>query len=364
MGCRDVTAAADGGAITSDAGALLLREAERSVNLIAGLAACFEDGRDPRRVEHELGALVRQRVYALALGYEDVNDHERLRFDPMLQILSGKLAPTRRKGGPALAGKSTLNRLERLAAEGDERYHKIAYRTEGIDRLLVDNFLRSQKRAPSRIVLDIDATDDPVHGCPVLPRLSRSLLLPSALHLLRGFPFVRSASALQHRRLGGVVEELERIVAQIRARWPQVSILLRADSDFSREWSMAWCEAQGVDYVFQDLAGSGEGRAGRSEGASSEHGEGGAVIPVVSSPDAYILEPGAAGGRQGRAPGQGRQSALHRDFAGRGGDRREASVRAPLLRPGDDGEPAQGAAARPVRGPDVVHADALQSVGG
>ncbi len=98
LGCRDVTAAADGGAITSDAGALLLREAERSVNLIAGLATCFEDGRDPRRVEHELGALVRQRVYALALGYEDVNDHERLRFDPMLQILSGKLAPTRRKG--------------------------------------------------------------------------------------------------------------------------------------------------------------------------------------------------------------------------------------------------------------------------
>ncbi len=253
LGCRDVTAAADGGAITSDAGALLLREAERSVNLIAGLATCFEDGRDPRRVEHELGALVRQRVYALALGYEDVNDHERLRFDPMLQILSGKLAPTRRKGGPALAGKSTLNRLERLAAEGDERYHKIAYRTEGIDRLLVDNFLRSQKRAPSRIVLDIDATDDPVHGCQEgrffhgyhghYCYLPLYIFCGDFLLCARLRPSNIDASA-------GVVEELERIVAQIRARWPQVSILLRADSDFSREWSMAWCEAQGVDYVF------------------------------------------------------------------------------------------------------------------
>lgn len=251
LGCRDVTAAADGGAITSDAGALLLREAEGSVNLIAGLAACFEDGRDPRRVEHELGALLRQRVYALALGYEDVNDHERLRFDPMLEILSGKLAPTRRKGGPALAGKSTLNRLERLA--GDERYHKILYDPEAIDRLLVDNFLRSQKRAPSRIVLDIDATDDPVHGeqegrffhgyhghyC----YLPLYIFCGDFLLCARLRPSNIDASA-------GVVEELERIVPQIRDRWPEVSILLRADSDFSREWIMAWCEAQGVDYVF------------------------------------------------------------------------------------------------------------------
>ena len=123
LGSRRVIAAANGGAVTSDAGGLLLRETERGVKLIAGFAACFEDGRDPRRVEHELGALLRQRVYAPS-GHEDLNDHERLRFDLMLEILSGKLAPTRRKGGPALAGKSTLNRLERLAGDGDERYHK------------------------------------------------------------------------------------------------------------------------------------------------------------------------------------------------------------------------------------------------
>ncbi len=253
LGSRRVIAAANGGAITSDAGGLLLRETERGVKLIAGFAACFEDGRDPRRVEHELGALLRQRVYALALGHEDLNDHERLRFDPMLEILSGKLAPTRRKGGPALAGKSTLNRLERLAGEGDERCHKIAYRTEEIDRLFVDNFLRSQKRAPGRIVLDLDATDDPVHGCQEgrffhgyhghYCCLPLCIFCGNFLLCARLRPSNIDASS-------GVVEELERIVPQIRARWPEVSILLRADSDFSREWIMAWCEAQGVDCVF------------------------------------------------------------------------------------------------------------------
>ncbi len=253
LGSRRVIAAANGGAITSDAGGLLLREAERRVRLIQGLAVCFEDGRDPGRVEHELLALLRQRVYALALGHEDLNDHERLRFDPMLEILSGKLAPTRRKGGPALAGKSKLNRLERLAAVGDARYHKITYRAEGIDRLFVDNFLGAHKRAPGRIVLDLDATDDPLHGrqegrffhgyyghyC----YLPLYIFCGNFLLCARLRPSNIDASA-------GTVEELERIVPQIRARWPQVSILLRADSDFSRDAIMAWCEAQGVDYVF------------------------------------------------------------------------------------------------------------------
>ena len=253
LGSRRVIATSNGGAITSDAGGLLLRDTEGRVKLIAGFAACFEDGRDARRVEDELWALLRQRVYALALGDEDVNDHERLRFDPMLQILSGKLEATRRKGGPALAGKSTLNRLERLAGDGDERYHKIAYRGEAIDRLLVEGFLRSQRRAPGRIVLDIDATDDPVHGCQEgrffhgyhghYCYLPLYIFCGDFLLCARLRPSNIDASS-------GVVEELERIVAQIRARWPQVSILLRADSDFSREWIMAWCEAQGVDYVF------------------------------------------------------------------------------------------------------------------
>ena len=112
LGSRRVIATSNGGAITSDAGGLLLRDTEGRVKLIAGFAACFEDGRDARRVEHELGALLRQRVYALALGYEDVNDHERLRFDPMLQILSGKLEATRRKGDCESIGLHSLrNRL-------------------------------------------------------------------------------------------------------------------------------------------------------------------------------------------------------------------------------------------------------------
>ena len=253
LGCRDVTAAPDGGAITSDAGALLLREAERRVKVIAGFAACFKDSRDPRRVEHELGALLRQRVYALALGYEDLNDHERLRFDPMLEILSGKLEPTRRQGGPALAGKSTLNRLERLARDGDARYHKILYDEEAIDRLLVDNFLRAHKRAPGRLVLDLDATDDALHGkqegrffhgyyrCYCY--LPLYIFCGNFLLCARLRPSNIDASA-------GTVEELKRIVPQIRSRWPEVSILLRADSDFSRDEIMAWCEGQRVDYVF------------------------------------------------------------------------------------------------------------------
>ena len=254
LGSRRVIATSNGGAITSDAGGLLLRDTEGRVKLIAGFAACFEDGRDARRVEHELGALLRQRVYALALGYEDVNDHERLRFDPMLQILSGKLEATRRKGGPALAGKSTLNRLERLAGDGDERYHKIAYRGEAIDRLLVEGFLRSREAGAGSDRFGHRRHRRPgarLSGGAFLPRLSRSLLLPSALHLLRGFPFVRSASALQYRRLlwGGGRVGADRC-PDSGTLAAGVDRLLRADSDFSREWIMAWCEAQGVDYVF------------------------------------------------------------------------------------------------------------------
>ena len=233
LGSRRVIATSNGGAITSDAGGLLLR---RGAGEAAGFAACFEDGRDARRVEHELGALLRQRVYALALGDEDVNDHERLRFDPMLQILSGKLEATRRKGGPALAGKSTLNRLER-PGDGDERYHK-AYRGEAIDRLLVEGFLRSQRRAPGR------RRHRRVHGRRGVSSTAITVItLPSALH-----PAGISFCALG---FGPPISTPPRGwwngSSQIRARWPQVSILLRADSDFSREWIMAWCEAQGVD---------------------------------------------------------------------------------------------------------------------
>jgi len=249
---RQVVAAFDGGAVTSDAGALLLGGADRAIGLVERFAACFADARAQDQVVHELRALVGQRLFAIALGYEDVNDHDELRFDPVLGALCGRLEARHPRCAP-LAGKSTLNRLEHAPhAEGD-RYHKIAHNPEAVEHLLVDLFLEAHKRPPKRIVLDLDATDDPVHGdqegrffhgyydgyC-YLP-----LYIFCGRHLL--------AAKLRRSNIdasAGSVEQVARIVARIRARWPRARILLRADSGFAREELMAWCEANGVDYVF------------------------------------------------------------------------------------------------------------------
>jgi hypothetical protein len=250
----------DGGAITSDAGGLLLREVEKRTGIIAQFAACFRDHRDAERIEHTLKELVAQRVYALALGYEDLNDHDQLRHDPLLAVLAEKADPTgasrvrERDQGKALAGKSTLNRLE-LTGEvvsEEERYKKMAMEQEAVDRMLVAVFLQAQGEPPPEIVLDLDATDDPVHGnqegrffhgyyghyC-YLP-----LYIFCGDHLLcaRLRPSNLDASA-------GCVEELERIVGQIRQAWPGVKITLRGDAGFCREELMAWCEQHLVDYV-------------------------------------------------------------------------------------------------------------------
>jgi Transposase DDE domain group 1 len=257
---RQVKGRFDGGAITSDAGGLLLREAEKRTGIIQGFAACFSDHRDPELIEHSARALVAQRVYALALGYEDLNDHDELRGDPLLGVLAEKEDPSgesrarARDRGKALAGKSTLNRLElsgpRVSAE--ERYKKIALDTEAVDRWLVEIFLQAHPTPPAQIVLDLDATDDPVHGnqegrffhgyyghyC-YLP-----LYIFCGDHLLcaRLRPSNIDASA-------GSLEEVKRIVAQIRQRWPAVKMTMRGDSGFCREELMAWCEQEGVHYV-------------------------------------------------------------------------------------------------------------------
>src|SRR5919106_1635899 len=250
IGRRSVVAAFDGGAVSSDAGALLLSKTARATGLIERFARCFKDRRDPELIEHSVKMLVGQRVLGLALGYEDLIDHDELRHDPLLGAVLGKLEPRRTRCAP-LAGKSTLNRLERTVKQG--RYHKIEHRSEAIEALFVELFLDAYAAAPERIILDLDATDDPVHGqqegrffhgyyghyC-YLP-----LYIFCDKHLL-----VAKLRPSNIDAAAGSLEEIERVITQIRVRWPRVQILLRADSGFARDALMSWCEANGVDYVF------------------------------------------------------------------------------------------------------------------
>ena len=248
---RQVVSAFDGGAITSDAGALLLGETDRAIRLTERFASCFTDARTPELVEHAVGTLVLQRVAGIALGYEDLNDHDELRHDPVLAVLAGKLAAKRSDCAP-LAGKSTLNRLE-LSRPEPTRYHKVSHNAAAIETLFVDVFLEAHRRPPGQIILDLDATDDPLHGnqegrffhgyydcyC-YLP-----LYIFCGRHLL--------AAKLRRSNIdgaAGAIEEVARIVAQIRRRWPTTRVLLRGDSGFAREALMAWCEANRVDFLF------------------------------------------------------------------------------------------------------------------
>jgi len=248
---RAVVASFDGGAVTSDAGALLLGAADRAIDLMRRLAGCFTDRRRAELIEHEVATLVGQRVIAIALGYEDLNDHDDLRHDPVMAVLANKLEAKRADCAP-VAGKSTLNRLE-LSQPLPSRYHKISYRATDIERLLVEVFVEAHERAPRQIILDLDATDAPLHGhqegrffhgyydcycyLPLYVFCGRHLLAAK----LR--PANIDASA-------GSVEEVERIVRQLRQCWPHVRVLLRADSGFAREALMAWCEQNRVDYLF------------------------------------------------------------------------------------------------------------------
>jgi len=243
---RRVEAGFTAGQVSSDGGALLLREADRRINLLGRLAGCFLDGRSPLLVRHQLWEMLSQRIYGLALGYEDLNDHEQLRTDPLLGLLSGK-----RKLEEPLAGKSTLNRLELVGRTG--RYHKIGYSAESIDRLLVDLYLESQAGPPEEIVLDLDATDIPLYGHQ--PErffhgyYDNYCYLP--LYIFAGDQLLcaRLRPANQDGAAGSL-EEVKRLVGQLRQRWPEVKIVLRADSGFCREELMAWCEQNHTDYVF------------------------------------------------------------------------------------------------------------------
>ena len=259
-GRREVVASFDGGRISSDGGGLLLCETDRKLGLLDRFAECFADHRAQEWVEHSVEDLLRQRVFALALGYEDLNDHDDLRRDALLATCVGKSDPTgegrsrERDRGSALAGKSTLNRLEWGLAEhaAEDRYRRVAVDTDAVDCFFVDVFLDSYDEPPEEIILDFDATDDPLHGhqegsffhgfydhyC-YLP-----LYVFCGKHLLCARLRRSNIDASE-----GTVDELSRIVGQIRERWPDVSILLRGDSAFAREAIFAWCENHGVDYV-------------------------------------------------------------------------------------------------------------------
>jgi Transposase DDE domain group 1 len=253
---RAVVGAFDGGVISSDAGALLLGATDRAVRLVDRFAACFSDRRDAELIEHTVATLTGQRLFGIALGYEDLNDHDKLRHDPVMAVLAGKLKTRRRDCAP-VAGKSTLSRLEHAPEEGmvfaPPRYHKISHNAAAIEALFVTLFLEAHAKAPKRIILDLDATDDPLHGhqegrffhgyydcyC-YLP-----LYIFCGRHLL--------AAKLRRSNIdasAGAREEVARIVAQIRSRWPRVEIWLRADSGFAREELMSWCEQNDVHYVF------------------------------------------------------------------------------------------------------------------
>jgi hypothetical protein len=249
-----------GGMVTSDAGALLLREVEEGSEILREFASCFFDYRDPKRIEHTVLELASQRTYGITLGYEDISDHDDLRHDTLLATLVGKTDPTgadrvrQRDQGYPLAGKSTLNRLE-LAPAGvpsSHRYHRIVCDPEAVDRFFVNVFLRAHNKPPQKIVLDLDATDDPLHG----EQEGRFFhgyygcycYLP--LYVFCGDDLL--CARLRPSNVGaafGAVAELERIISQIREQWPQVKIIVRGDSDFSSDELMSWCEGHGVYYV-------------------------------------------------------------------------------------------------------------------
>jgi Transposase DDE domain group 1 len=245
-GSREIVARFDGGTISSDGGALLLRQTDERLDLLPRLAQCFLDGREQDRVQHSVEEMISQRVYGLALGYEDLNDHEQLRSDPLFSVLAGH-----EELDKPLAGKSTLNRLE-LGDGREDRYKKITFWKQGIDELLVEVFIESQERTPEQIVLDVDTTDLPLHGqqegrffhgyydsycyLPVFVFCGEQVLCAR----------LRQSN---HDAYAGSLVEIERIVRQIRAAWPEVKIILRGDCGFCRNELMSWCEDNGVDYV-------------------------------------------------------------------------------------------------------------------
>jgi hypothetical protein len=246
-GKREIVARFDGGTISSDGGALLLRQTDKRLDLMARLAECFLDGRKQALVEHSIAEMLSQRIYGLALGYEDLNDHEQLRNDPVFGMLAEK-----EDLAEPLAGKSTLNRME-LGTGINDRYKKITFWKEAVDELLVKVFVESHEKAPAEIVLDMDTTDLPLHGKQegrfFHGYYDNYCYLPLYVFCGDHVLCARLREA-NHDAAYGCLQEMQRIVKQIRAAWPEVKIVLRGDSGFCRNELMSWCESNGVDYLF------------------------------------------------------------------------------------------------------------------
>jgi Transposase DDE domain group 1 len=302
---RAVVAAFNGGRMTSDAGALLLGATDRAIGLVDRFAECFTDGRAPELVEHEVGTMVGQRIFGIALGYEDLVDHDQLRHDPTMAVLAGKLV-ARRKDCAPLAGKSTLNRLE-LGGPELTRYHRIAWDGSKVEALFVNLFLEAHPQPPKQITLDLDATDDPLHGhqegrffhgyydcyC-YLP-----LYIFCGTHLLAAKQRCANVDAS-----AGAVEETARIVAQIRARWPEVRVCCApiqgspASADgLVRAQQCRFCLSLGQKRApsRRDL-----GRTRRRRGRQQSERPAGTPVERIPVVDARQLEPPAPRHRQGR----------------------------------------------------------------
>jgi hypothetical protein len=331
-GRREIVARFDGGTISSDGGTFLLRQTDQRLNLLPRLAECFLDGRNPEQIEHSILEMLSQRIYGLALGYEDLNDHEQLRKDPVFGILAGRADLEQ-----PLAGKSTLNRME-LGAGAKDRYKKITYWKAALDELLVKVFVESHRAAPGEIVLDVDTTDLPLHGKQegrfFHGYYDSYCYLPLYVFCGEHVLCARLREA-NHDAAFGSLQEIQRIVGQIRTAWPEVKIVLRGDSGFCRNELMSWCESNEVGFVF-GLARNQRLRkiigAERNE-ATQQWNKTGKPARVFSEfryrtrqDEEGRLGPGAPCGGQGRAHCRERKSALCGDLAERAGMGWQGSV--------------------------------------
>jgi hypothetical protein len=257
LGTRRVECDFSGGHLSSDGGVLLLREVESHLKLGHRLARCFVDGRDQRFVEHQLEELLVQRLIGLSAGYEDLNDHNALRLDPLLAVAAGKVDPTgmdrkcAEDKGKALAGASTLNRLELGNEDGPARYRKISARAACIEQLLIEMGVETLAPDTEEVVLDFDATDDTIHGLQegrFFQGYYRNYCYLPLYCFAGAVPLLAQLRSSDGDACKGTVEALEKIVPAIRRRCPNARIIVRADSGFCRENIMAWCEQNEVYY--------------------------------------------------------------------------------------------------------------------